>query len=279
LDAVEYFAGRAAVTRALQAIGFQAVPYDVSYAMNGQNILSDKGFALALQLALRLKWGGFCMLAPVCSSWVWMSRAATKRSATEPMGDTTVRCVAEGNLMLARVVLLLKLLHAKHVVWVLEQPSSSLWEKTSAMQQLMTEMNIYKKFLWMGNYGGASPKPTCLYSNAACVQELAGESLDRSKFTKQTGMTRRYRDTHGAQRVSGDKNLKESQHYPEAFGHAIAAWYAQQRNARLQEAHTLKASHDAAVQANQKAWMSCWQASPDAISSEAGMASVIAYLK
>ena len=92
-------------------------------------------------------------------------------------------------------------------------------------------------------------------------------------------MTRRYRDTHGEQRASGDKNLKESQHYPEAFGHAVAAWYAQQCNARLQEANTRKASHDAAVQANKKRWMSCWQASPDAISSEAGMASVIAYLR
>jgi len=111
------------------------------------------------------------------------------------------------------------------------------------------------------------------------VHELAGESLDRSKFTKETGMTRRYRDTHGEQRVSGDKNLKESQHYPEASGHAVAAWYAQQCKMRPQEAHTRKTSHDAAVQANRKAWMSCWQASPDAISSEAGIDSVIAYLK
>ena len=61
--------------------------------------------------------------------------------------------------------------------------------------------------------GGATPKPTCQYSNAACVHELAGESLNRSKFTKETGMTRRYRDKHGELRVSGDKKLKESQHY------------------------------------------------------------------
>ena len=33
------------------------------------------------------------MCAPVCSSFVWISRGTTKRSAIAPLGDESVECV------------------------------------------------------------------------------------------------------------------------------------------------------------------------------------------
>ena len=61
------------MTRGLQRPGLVAIPMDITYSA-GQDIMSDKGFSLVLQLALRLRWGSVCWLAPPCSSWVWLSR-------------------------------------------------------------------------------------------------------------------------------------------------------------------------------------------------------------
>lgn len=108
--------------------------------------------------------GAFCMLAPVCASWVFMSRGTTKRCQTYPLGDESVQCVRAGNLMVARVALMIRLLHSKGVVWVLEQPSSSLLMHHPRMQALLRDgIPVYKIMVWLGAYGGTSPKCTHLY--------------------------------------------------------------------------------------------------------------------
>ncbi|CAK8991633.1 unnamed protein product, partial [Durusdinium trenchii] len=34
------------------------------------------------------------------------------------------------------------------------------------------KLDIYRAFVWIGSYGGGSPKPTFFYSNYTWVQEL-----------------------------------------------------------------------------------------------------------
>ena len=67
VDAVEFFAGDAAVTRGLRELGFAAVPFELKMHP-GMNMLTPEGFALAIILCCRIRPGGFCLLAPVCSA-------------------------------------------------------------------------------------------------------------------------------------------------------------------------------------------------------------------
>lgn len=59
-------------------------PFDLALSTK-QNILTDLGFSLALKLCMRLKWGACCFLAPMCSSWIWLSRRACKFSCDAPL--------------------------------------------------------------------------------------------------------------------------------------------------------------------------------------------------
>ena len=47
------------------------------------------GFAIALQLVLRLLPGGLLSLGPPCASFTWMNIATSKRSTASPYGDTS----------------------------------------------------------------------------------------------------------------------------------------------------------------------------------------------
>ena len=48
------------------------------------DFLSAKGYVLALNLACRTAIGGQAVAAPVCSSWIWLCRASTKRTLMQP---------------------------------------------------------------------------------------------------------------------------------------------------------------------------------------------------
>ena len=70
--------------------------------------------------------GGFAHFAPVCSTWVWVSRHSTSRSYIHPLGRPGQQIVGEANIMVARVVLLTALLMGRGVWVTIEQPVSSL---------------------------------------------------------------------------------------------------------------------------------------------------------
>lgn len=50
----------------------------------------------------RLKTDALLFAAPVCSSWVWMSRSCTKRTPDNPLGDVSRPNVVAGNLQVSR---------------------------------------------------------------------------------------------------------------------------------------------------------------------------------
>ena len=85
---------------------------------------------------------GFKMDAPVCSSFVWINRATSQRSDHAPLGDITKECVRNANLMASRVIALLYLAAAAQIFWILEQPSSSLFEHLPRFQQLLGVISV-----------------------------------------------------------------------------------------------------------------------------------------
>jgi hypothetical protein len=119
-DCGELFAGDHAVSTALRDASFTVFSMDIKYTQNSprphaMNINTPAGFALALWGLLRMRPRGLLVMAPVCSSWVFLSRSTTQRSKTAPLGSDNVTCVEEGNLMVARCALLALICRWKNV--------------------------------------------------------------------------------------------------------------------------------------------------------------------
>ena len=128
LDAVEYFAGVENVVRAFTEIGLAAYGFELKKDTIAMDLLSAPGFLFAISLGLRTLRGGFSLFAPVCSTWVWVSRHSTGRSYMNPMGNVHQACTADANKMISRVVLMASLLISRGCWVVIEQPVSSLMQ-------------------------------------------------------------------------------------------------------------------------------------------------------
>ena len=124
LDGVEFFAGCGAVTSAFVGAGFKVLGYELLKDPSSMDLLSPEGLGLALGVALRIRRGGYCHFAPVCSTWVWMSRWSTGRTEIAPLGEAAT--CHDANVMTSRVILLVYILIARGVWVTLEQPTSSL---------------------------------------------------------------------------------------------------------------------------------------------------------
>ena len=77
------------------------------------DFLSAKGYVLALNLACRTAIGGQAVAAPICSSWIWLCRASTKRTLMQPLGNPASLSIRQGNLMVSRLILLLMILMSR----------------------------------------------------------------------------------------------------------------------------------------------------------------------
>lgn len=77
-DFVELFAGSREVTKAFWKTGYRAVPVEKRDSDGpGYDVITPAGQLLVLQLLLRVKLGAGLLAAPVCSSWIWLTRNTT----------------------------------------------------------------------------------------------------------------------------------------------------------------------------------------------------------
>jgi hypothetical protein len=173
-------------------------------------------------LLMGLKPGqGVLFAAPVCSSWVWMNRGSSGRSLAEPLGFEHRPHVQEGNLQVARLVLLLLLCHCFDIGWVVEQPGSSLLHAHPRFEMLCRMITVYEVRFQMGHYGSASQKPTILYSNS----ETLLQGMKNGAAPRGQPLVKKYVDKSGIKRVIGNTQLKWSQTYPKRFGSKMAQNY------------------------------------------------------
>ena len=109
----------------------------------------------------------------VCSTWVWMSRGSTGRSECFILGDAmSGRPVAEANIMVPRVMLLLRLSLALGHTVLLEQPTTTLMHLHSRMQDLFGDWNMYRCRFTLGFYGAGSLKPIWVWSNRPWLADI-----------------------------------------------------------------------------------------------------------
>ncbi|CAK9081794.1 unnamed protein product [Durusdinium trenchii] len=221
-DHVELFAGDHAITSGEWE---EAIPMDLRYDSQQQDILTDVGFSNMLYQVANLRPGGGLWAAP-------QSRGSTKRSADSPMGDSSAASVRAGNLMVGRLMVLMLLAYAKRCWWSLEQPCNSLLEGHVLFQELLRfrELAVVRVSTSLGWFGSDSKKPLWIYSSEREMQDINNHA-DRSLVPpKSTEMVVHYVDSTGKKRVKGGADMTASQSYPRSFGRA----YARLRTRHLQ---------------------------------------------
>ena len=138
------------------------------------DLASTKGFIRAITYILYLKDRGLLWAAPPCSSWVWVGRYQTGRSAADPGGNSAPETV-KANLLVSRVVLLVMLGLLLHdVSFMAEQPLSSIMELHFRVRSFADTLGdkFRKLSMSMAAYGGDTRKPTLLYSNSPMLETI-----------------------------------------------------------------------------------------------------------
>jgi len=227
LHHVEYFAGCAHVAKAMLSAGYSVAAYEIRRDPIYHDFLSDRGFAVAVLLLLRLRSDGWLLAAIVCSSFVRIN-AGSRRSQGRPLGDTTLPGVAAGNIMASRLALLAILASCLGCTFVIEQPAGSMLQWHPRMQLLCTRCVIRRKSIQMWDFGAASVKPTWLYSNGLWFRDIDRFRVPRAGEPPRA-LVCRFRDVKGAVRFRGTGLLKPSQSYPEPFGTALERAYTLNR--------------------------------------------------
>ena len=224
LDSLELFAGKQEFTRKANQVGLKAAGFDILYDKKYGDFMGPLGYALSVLLASTLKPGGICVAAPVCSSWVWISRGTTGRTFKLPLGDTTCEFVRAGNSMVSRLVLIMYILMAKGIFFVIEQPRGSLMERHPRFKRMMSTYGIHRVYISMGDYGASSQKPTWLYSAHECIENIKMFTLPGARRRKRRLATE-YIDKRGEMKIMGNARVKRSQAYTTAFAAALVKVY------------------------------------------------------
>ena len=146
---------------------------------------------------------------------------------SSPAPTKTTPCIVNLTLRVAHKVFkanettyvtltLLLLAWLLNVSFTLEQPLSSVMYDVAHIAKLLEFTEAVYETIWLGAYGGLSPKPLKLYGSCTWLGSLYRPKPKKGQCTVSL-VTRK------GTKVSGNKRaLKASQIYTEAFGIAVA---------------------------------------------------------
>ena len=227
VDMIEYFCGVANIATEFGKAGYKSLGYDVLFDPTHCNMCSESGFIYALYLAMSLSPTGLAWFGTVCSSWIWISQASTRRSATLPLGDwETSDSVFWGNVMVARCGVLQLLIAARRGWFALEQPRGSLMTmhptvmKLKEIGQAFAWMHWHTQNINMAGHCADTLKPTELHSNARWLPALYRQAPKAFK-ARNTEMVKISTREDGSCAVTGGKGLKQSQAYTPEFSQNV----------------------------------------------------------
>jgi len=177
LAVAEFFAGTNTIYLGALDAGLPASSFEVLDDGIFQNFLGNSGYLNAAYAVRRLQGHGLGWFAPVCSSWVFINRASSKRTAANPGGNLDSVHARRGNIMARRTALLCMALVAKRSLFIVEQPISSIMKSHGSMLVLQKAVSkigqaFRIQFLWLRAYGHDIPKPTELYTNSDYAEKL-----------------------------------------------------------------------------------------------------------
>ena len=127
--------------------------------------------------------------------------------------------------MVSRMTLILWILQSKHVVYLYEQPMTSLLFFHPRMEQFIRANDAWRVFTWMAGFGAPSPKGTVLWSSRPHVKFLSRNLPPCSNWSSE--LTVKTISANGKMSVSGGADLKKSQEYTEDFGMSTVDFWKQ----------------------------------------------------
>lgn len=229
LDFLDLFSGAGGLASGLRACGFVGLQQD--FSLHHQfDLLSARGFLLALSALRRVRPFGVCHCGPPCGSWVWISRASTGRRSWRVRG-LDVPSVRMANLLVRRLCLLLTYAVKRNIQVIVEQPLSSLLFDFPPFKRLVSRFGFVSVSAHMGFYGAPTLKPTRLVGSALFLPDLAQKCgvLHRRRLAAASArlglQVVKKRQVAGRTRVDGGRSLKGTQQYPIGYGVSVgAAW-------------------------------------------------------
>ena len=222
LKCADIFSGTGNMAAAFGAFGMLSSTFEKQNDPEGQDVTTDKGMGILLYMIARVEPGGIVWLGPPCSSWVWLSRSTTKRSASKVEGDTTVPSVAEANAIANIVADIMRVCHALGVFYVVEQPRTSLLFDYSPMRSALDETTALHVALNLGQAGATSQKPLTLWGTAPWLRSLAGTIRRRPMLSTTRPLTDRRGGTVNGRKAA----LSASASYPRTFCCIVARLHA-----------------------------------------------------
>ncbi|CAE7735606.1 RHM1, partial [Symbiodinium pilosum] len=167
------------------------------------------GFISAVRSILKMKEGSLATIGVPCSSFIFLNSGTSRRSPELPLGREDLPYIDQANSIAARVCLLLLLLTVRKCYWLLEQPSSSMFEELPYFQHvvriLQKFMRVHRTFFWMGCYGHFSCKGSLAYGTLGFIPKLAKRLTRKKKIRyglSSEGVVRKGVDKRGRQVVS-----------------------------------------------------------------------------
>ena len=262
LDVVELWSGVGTIVTAGLNHGLACLPFDKDRVPGEteteEDITSLKGFQKALSYVMRLKFGAYLHMAPVCSSFVFANSCNCQRSSPHFEGNLLYEAVSAGNLMARIAAFLMLLAHARDVYASTENPSGSMFFNYRPVKEVFDALGVVyqttdgccfstkkpgERYLKRFKFAANGPWINKVFRRCKCPNNIHIELMSRNE--------------KGG--CSGTKDLKLSQAYPKSLGKALVlAWLADKENAererQCKESWTFfKPSHNDAVNASKAA--------------------------
>ena len=220
---VDWFAGIAGIHRACVAGKIPSVALDVKYDGRWQNFTGNEGVVTSFSIMRRLRKRGGNHWGTVCSSWVKLNKATSRRYPECPLGVAPrPDYVIDANKMVSLMAVFWLWSIARGCITILEQPSTSLMRYHPRMKQVKRVLGDRWRLVHthMGAFGGPTEKATLLHGDAPYLSKLqrTPTPADYSRFGSEDHQMVTKSES-GA--FSGGADLKQSQAYPPEYAQCV----------------------------------------------------------
>ena len=210
-DFCEVFAGDGRFSESLRAFGWTGISLDIKHSKNF-DVLSPLGFCILLAAVWRIRRHGVLLMAPPCSSWIFLSMGSTGRRHEDYKGSGS-HGVKSQTRLISRMACVMELCRRRKVRHIMEQPRSSLVFKHRRLQKARARnKRITDTQMLQGAWGHpTSPKDTILQSDVD-LKELKRPMSDDDKAAireaRENGaeVSKAYLDKHGTKKCTGGRS-------------------------------------------------------------------------
>ncbi|CAJ1459458.1 unnamed protein product [Effrenium voratum] len=169
-DFVEVCSGCGKFSEAMRDSGFVGKEFDICHSGN-HDLLRSVGFLAILAAVRNTKRGGVLMLAPPCSTWVFLSRSYTGRSWACPEGRK-IKAVILANILIHRLLYIIFYATKRGVYWLVEQPISSVLWVYEPVRRILNWARARRISFPMGAYGARTLKMSVLWGTLPNLTSL-----------------------------------------------------------------------------------------------------------